>query len=226
MEQNEDNQIDEETNGADGEIEIEQNQCVEFMPSDRLALVERSLPKNKKAFVGDGMAKKTLCNTFKESMKSRAATNGLENLEREWLTMIAGPEAERLVDTFGGNFKKFVTSPNGAEMANTVTSTLHSLLARAGAETRHSGLGEVISMIISLFRSPEMPEIVNLTGGLIISAVNKENGLAVIHQFWVEVQKLLDVKNVNRKVQTAFDNLLTTMNELAKKQPRNKSAPV
>lgn len=224
---NENDQIDEESNGTDGANEIKHGQCVvEFMPSERLTWMESSLPVNKKAFVADGKVKETMENTFENSINSRAAANGLRRAEREWKQMLAGPEADRLVDTFGGNFKKFVTSPNGVEMANTVTSTIHSLFAKAGAETRHSGVGDIISMVISLFRSPQMPEIVNLTGGLIISAVNKNNALAFINQYWKETQRLLATKNINRKVQIAFNNLFTLMNQLAKKQPKIKSAPV
>lgn len=208
-----------EENYDDQMDEMQPDQSViKFKPSERLAKMESGLPPNKKAYVRDGQVKKTLENTFIGSIKSRAAAIGWERADHEWQQMLAGPEADRLIDTFGENYKKFVTSPNGAEMANALESTIHSVFTKAGAETRHVGLGDVISMTTSLFRSEKMPYIVSLTGGLIISAVNKKNALASIHQFWEEVNKLLTIKNLNKNLQTSFDNMITAMNESAKKR--------
>lgn len=205
---------DEETSG-NGDVQ----HAVEYRPSERLAVAESELPAKKKAFVKDGRVKVTMKNAFVDSMNTGTAADGLRSADREWRLMLEGPEAGRLIDTFGNNFATFVASPNGAEMANAVASTVHTLLARAGAETRHAGLVDVATMTTSLFRSPLMPEIVNLAGGLILSAVNKNQALASVHQFWVETDRLLKTDNLNAKVNTLFENLTTAMASMAKKNP-------
>jgi len=170
------------------------------------------MPKDKKELIKSGMVRGTMTDTFKNSMDTAVATEGLAKLNHEWELMIAGPEASRVIGTLGQNVNQMLTSPGGSEFISTAYTTAHVLLSKAGEETRTSGLGKILSMAFFLFTSPEMPEIVNKTGELIVTAVNKPDAPLFVRHFWDEVKQSLSDGNLNKKLDKCYGNIFSLMN--------------
>lgn len=203
--------VEEGTNNQPQEI---QEAAFEFKPSKRLQEMENNMSNSSKAFVGDGKVKKTLTDTYKTTMATDVAKAGFDNANHQWLLMLEGPEASRVFGTFGKNFNTIVTSTDGVDMINMLATTVHVLLAKAGEEKMSSKLSDIMSMTYSLFTSPNMPEIVNKTGGLVITAVNKPGAALFTKTYWTEVKKLLTEKNLNQKLKKYFANLMSMMKSL------------
>jgi len=150
-------------------------------------------------------------------MATDVAKDGFTNANHEWQLMLEGPEASRVIGTFGQNFNTIVDSNNAANMIKMLATTAHEMLATAGEAKISSGLSDIVSMTYSLFTSPKMPEVVNKTGQLVIDAVNKPGAALFTKTFWDEIKELLSVKNLNEKLKKNFSNLLFMMNSLSRK---------
>lgn len=169
---------------------------------------------DEKEFIQDGKVKETAFRLFSESINGDVVKNGFAKVNHEWEMLVDGPEASRVIGTFGDNLSKIVTSARGAEIINTVATTAHILLSKAGEETRESGLSKILSMTFSLFTSPEIPDIVNKTGGLIVTAANKPKAPLFIKRFWEEMKIFMGEKELNAKLTRYFTNIMSIMKTL------------
>lgn len=187
----------------------------QYKPSKKLEEMEKNLSSNLKKFVKDGNVKETMTNTFLNSMNTDIAIDGLARLNRELQEMIHGPEAYWVIGTFGEDLNKIFTSSEGANVINLIASTIHVLLTKAGERNiEESGLGKLLSSLFSLCSSPKMPEIVDSTGELAIKIVNKPNAALVTKQYWSEWQKLLGIKDIDKKLSNYFVTLSALMKSL------------
>lgn len=193
-----------------------------FKPSKRLMDYENQLTGDKKELIENGRVKETMTNVFNSAMSTDAATEGLANLNYEWEMAFNGSEASRLIGTHGKNLNIIFTSAAGSKLISTLFTTAHVLLAKAGEETRPSGLVQILSAAYSLFSSPSMPVIVDQVGGLVITAVNKDKAMSFAHQFWKEVQTMLADKSLDAKVNKC---LLNVFKMIKNYQTASKSVP-
>lgn len=187
----------------------------QYKPSERLEEMEKNLSCDLKKFVEDGNVKETLTNTFLNSMNTDVAVDGLAKLKQEFQQMINGPEASWVIGTFGEDLNKIFTSREGANIINMIASTVHVLLTKVGEKnSQESGLGKLLSSSFSLCSSPKMPEIVDKTGELAITIVNKPNAALFTRQYWIEWQKLLGQKDLEKKLNNYFVTLSALMKSL------------
>lgn len=194
--------------------EAEEEDNFMYKPSKTLKEMENKLPTCEKEFVKDGMVKETLSNMFEESMKTTVAQDGLTKLNRQWMLMLEGSEASRVVGTFGENFKKIITSNSNANIINVVMSTLNVLLKKMAMEKRASGLNKILNMIFVLTGSPNMPNVINKVGSLTIMAVQKPNVPEFTRKLFDETYSLLNEKNISKKMDNYFSNVISMMKNL------------
>ncbi|XP_015363814.1 PREDICTED: uncharacterized protein LOC107161780 [Diuraphis noxia] len=204
---------DQQTQNSQEETEFQYKQ------SKWLEEMENNMTDSSEVFVEDGEEKEALTNTFTSAMATDVAKAGFTDANHQWQLMLEGPEASRVIGTFGQNFNSIVSSNNAANMINMLASTTHVLAATAGEAKMSSGLRDILSMMSSLFTSPNMPIIVNKVGLLVISTVNKPNGPLFSKTYWDEIQNLLSVKNLNEKLQKTFENLSTMTSSSKKTKP-------
>ncbi|XP_025198376.1 uncharacterized protein LOC112596791 [Melanaphis sacchari] len=212
----EEDQQEIQVEGYDNLEELPQ-EAVEFQykPSMRLEKMEENLPNDAKKFVPEGKVKEVITNTFKNAMTTNQAKRGLAEAQEQWQLMLNGSEASRVIGTTGQNLKKIFTSPNGADMINMLVTTIHVLLTKGSEEKIGSGITNLISMTYALLTSDLMPDIVNKTGGLIITAVNKPRAPLFCKTYWNEVEKLLKDKKLNQKLNKYFTNTMSMMTSLS-----------
>lgn len=209
--------VDKQPLVADEEQEEEQEQVEEefhYTPSAKLKRIESGLSDADRSPIDDGKVKESLTAAFEDSMQTDVAQQGLADVKNEWQLMMEGPFARMVIGTFGQNFVKIVTSQEGADMINMLAATASVLLQKAGAEKRAEGLNRAISMTFMLFTSPEMPEIVNKSGQLLIAATNKRNATQFAERFWAEVKDVLTIKNLDHKLAKCFTNIRSMMKTL------------
>jgi len=209
----------EQTQGAQEEPDFQYKQ------SKWLDEMENNMPDSSKAFVADGKVEETLTDTFTSTMATDVAKAGFTDANNQWQSMLEGPEAFRVIGTFGHNFKTIVSSNDAANLIKILATTAHVLLTTAGEAKMSSGLRDIISTTYSLFASPNMPKVIEKSGKLVTSAVNKPGGPLFTKTFWDEIEKLLSVKNLNEKLKKNFANLLSIMNSLSKNTKFADSAP-
>jgi len=173
--------------------------------------MEDNMPDSDKAFVEVDKVKDTMTDTYASAMATDAATAGLAEANHEWQLMLTGPEASRLIGTFGQNFNTVVTSADAADMINMLATTVHILLAKAGEEKMSSGFSDIMSMTYSLFASPSMPDIINKAAGLVITGSNKSGATLFTKTFLKEIKKLFGEKNLCVKLNKYFANIMTMM---------------
>eukprot|EP00102_Acyrthosiphon_pisum_P005538 XP_001950374.1 PREDICTED: uncharacterized protein LOC100160421 [Acyrthosiphon pisum] len=187
----------------------------QYKPSKRVEEMENNMPDSAKVFIGVGKLKDTMTDTYASAMATDAAKAGFADANHEWQLLLEGPEAARVIGTSGQNFNTIVTSTDGADMINMLATTVHVLLTKAGEQKMSSGLRDILSMTYSLFTSPNMPEIVNKAGGLVITAANKPNAPWFTKTYWDETKKLLSDKNLNEKLKKYFTNIISMMKSLS-----------
>lgn len=187
----------------------------QYKPSQRLAEMEQNLPSSAQAVIPDGKVKEAITNTYMTAMNTDVAKTGLANIKHEWQLMLDGPEAPRVIGTFGQNFNKIFTSIEGADMANMLATTAHVVLARSGMQKMSPGLATILSSTYLLLTSDMMPEIVNKTGGLVITAVNKPKAPLFVKTCWDEINKILNDKNINGKLNKYFHNLVFMLKSMS-----------
>lgn len=196
----------------EGSAAMDEDKPFEYKPSEKLKAIEDKMPRNQKELVKDGKAKETMIHTFNESMASEVAQKQLAKLNNEWHVMINGPEAPRVINTVSGNLREVMTSHYGSKFIITVFATAQALLTKAGDQQTHSNdLGNVLSMIVTLFSLPNMPDIINKTSTLILEAVNKRNAAMYVRQFWGEVKKSLSDELLPSKLDLCFSNTMFLM---------------
>lgn len=206
------NSIDEEFIAPESGMETDNFQ---YKPSERLNEMEKNLSGELKTFVKDGYVKETLTNTFSNSMKTDVATDGLAGLKQELQQTFNGPEAYRIFDDFGDDLNKIFTSRNGANIINMIASTVHVLLTNTGeTNIKESGLGKLLSSLFLLCSSSYMPQIVDKTGELVITMVNKPMAALFARQYWNEWQKMLNQKDLDKKLNNIFNSLSALMKSL------------
>ncbi|VVC37537.1 Hypothetical protein CINCED_3A004380 [Cinara cedri] len=221
---------DEVEEEATQEVEEEATQDVkcyapqpfQYKPSERLKTLESGLSAGKMKFVPEGKVRETMTNVYQNAITRGAANEGLQKLDDEWKSMLQGPEASRVVGTCGRNFAKVVSSDKGREILKTVWITAHLLLSKAGKDTRGAGLGRIMASMFKLFESPQMPEIVSQTGGLIISAANKPRAVWFVRRAFQEIEGFLVDRDLPDKINTFFENMMSMMKNL--KIPERESA--
>lgn len=189
-------------------------QAYEFKPSKKLEEVEKNMPISAQAFIKDGKVEKTLKDTYASVIDTDVAKEGLKNVDHEWQLMLSGSEASRVVDTFGTDFKKIVTSPDARDMIRTMVTTVYVLLINVDKEKLDPGLGNIMSITYLLFTSPNMPEIINKACGLVITFVNKPDASLFAKKFWDELKKLLEINNLNKNLINYFNNTIFFMNSM------------
>lgn len=128
--------------------------------------------------------------------------------------MLDGPEASRVVGTFGENLKKIMTTNRNANVINVVMSTGHELLRKIAVETRASGLETILQSMFAVAGSPNTPHIVNKIGQLTIMSVQKPRHSEFIKRFFDEICNLLEEKNVVEKMDNYFSNMISMMTNL------------
>jgi len=173
--------------------------------------IENKLSNGKEKFVMNNAVKESITNEFSESMKTPEAQNGWENLKHQWDLMLKGSEASRVIGTVGDNFHTVVSSDEGANIINSLVSTLHMLLSKIGEKKSSSDLSTLLKTIFLLLASPEMPNVVNETGNLVISVANKENATPFVRQLFKEVNTLLKMKDLDCKLNKSFTNIILMM---------------
>lgn len=186
----------------------------QYTPSQRLAEMEQNLPSSAQAVIPDGKVKEAITDTYTTAMNTDVAKTGLADVKHEWQLMLEGPHASRVIGTVGQNINKIFTSTEGADMANMLATTVHVLLARSGMKKMNTGLATILLSTYSLLTSDMMPKIVNKTGGLVITAVNKPEAPLFVKTFWDEIQKILYEKNINTKLITYFKNIVSMMKNM------------
>jgi len=187
----------------------------EYKASQRLADMERELPSSAQALIPDGKVKEAYTDTYTTAMNTDVAKTGLANIKHECQLMIDGPEASRVINTFGQNINKILTSVEGAEMANILVTTAHVLLNRSGMHKMSPSLAAFLSSAYSLLTSNMMPDIVNKTGGLVITAVNKPKAALFVKTYWDEIKKILNEENINMKLINYFHNLASIIKSMS-----------
>lgn len=190
----------------------------QFKPSKRLQEMEDMLSGEEKEFIQDGKMKETVTKLFLDSINTDVVRDGFAKANHEWQMLVEGPEASRVIGTFGDNLNKIVTSAGGAEIINTVAATAHILLSKAGEKVPESGINKILSMTFSLFTSPEIPDIVNKTGELVVTAADKSKAPLFIRRFWDEVNAFMGDKDLNSKLNMYFTNILSIMRILHNQQ--------
>lgn len=195
----------------------EEPQTYEFQykPSQRLAEMEQNLPSSAQAVIPDGKVKEAFTDTYTTAMNTDVAKTGLAKIKHEWQLMVEGPEASRVIGTVGQNVNKIFTSAEGADMVNMLATTAHVLLARSGMQKMHSGLATIIALTYSLLSSDVMPEIVNKTAGLAITAVNKPKAPLFVKTSWDEIMKIVNEKNIHVKLNKYFNNIVSMMKSMS-----------
>jgi len=203
--------------GADYTQQEPQQEAAQFqyMPSKRLEEMEKTLPSSAQAFIPDGKAKETFTNTFNSAMATDVARTGFDDVQHQWKVLIDGPEAPRVVGTVGQNINKVFTSPNGSNMINMLATTTHVLLAKTGEEKIGAGLAELFSLTYSLLTSDMMPDVINKTGGLVITAVNKPKAPLFVRTYWDGIRRLFNEKNLNDKINKYFTNIMSMMKSMS-----------
>jgi len=190
--------------------EVEKNNF-EYMPSIRLMEMEKNLLPCEMVFVKEGMVKETIMNVFSESMTTPEAKGGSSLLIGKWKTLLEGPEASRVVDTFGKNFNKIITTNKDANILNVAASTVHTLLNKAAVENRATGLSTILKMVSTLIKSEKTPEAINKVGKLVIAFVQKSRVSEFTRKFFEETLSLLDEKNINNKLDKYFSTIISMM---------------
>lgn len=191
-----------------------QTEEFQYTPSQRLSEMEQNLPSGAQAVIPDGKVKEAITDTHKTAMNTDVAKTGLADIKHEWQLMLEGPHASRVIGTFGQNINKIFTSAEGADMANMLATTVHVLLARSGMQKTSPCLATILSSTYSLFTSDMMPEIVNKTGGLVITAVNKPKAPLFVKTYWDEIKKILNEKNINVKLNKYVNNIVSMMKSM------------
>ncbi|XP_060859638.1 uncharacterized protein LOC132936874 [Metopolophium dirhodum] len=199
------------------EVETQEPETAPFQykPSKRVEEMENNMPDSAKVFIGVGKLKDTMTDTYASAMATDTAKAGLADADHEWQLLLEGPEAARVIGTSGQNFNTIFSSNDGADMINMLATTMHVLLTKAGEQKMSSGLRDIMSMTYSLFTSPNMPEIVNKAGGLVITIVNKPGAPMFTKTYWNETKKLLSDKNLNEKLKKYFANIISMMKSLS-----------
>uniref|UniRef100_A0A2S2PH25 Uncharacterized protein n=1 Tax=Schizaphis graminum TaxID=13262 RepID=A0A2S2PH25_SCHGA len=201
--------------GADYAQQVPQAVEFQYMPSKRLEELENNLPSSAQAFIPDGKVKENIINTFNSAMATDLAKTGYGDVQRQWQALIDGPEAPRVFGTFGQNFNKIFTSPEGSDMINMLATTMHVLLAKSGEKKMSAGLADLVSLTYSLLTSDLMPDVINRTGGLVITAVNKPRATLFAKTYWFGIKRLLSVTNLNEKLNKYFANMLSMMESMS-----------
>lgn len=196
------------------EVEHAVSQPFQYKPSERLKALENELPAGKKEFVPDGKVREIITSVYQNAMQKNVAKEGLNKLNEEWKSILEGPEASRVIGTCGQNFAKIVSSDQAAEVLDTVWTTAHLLLSRAGKETKGAGLGRIMESLFTLFGSPQMPKIISQTGELIIKAANKNNAVPFVKSGFDEIQIMLKDSELTNKINTYFKNMVSMMKNL------------
>ncbi|KAE9543457.1 hypothetical protein AGLY_002257 [Aphis glycines] len=203
-------------NQADYQDEEEpQTDEFQYKPSQRLAEMEQNLPSSAQAVIPDGKVKEAFTDMYTTAMNTDVAKTGLANIKHEWQLMLEGPEASRVIGTVGQNINKIFTSAEGADMVNMLATTAHVLLARSGMQKMRPGLATIIALTYSLLKSDVMPEVVNKTAGLAITAANKPNAPLFVKTFWDEIRKIVNEKNINKKLNKYFNNIVSMMKSMS-----------
>lgn len=203
---------DEDENEADQDVECSQpQQSFQFIPSKKLKAIESKLSADQKSFVPEGKVREIMTNVYRDAMNTDVAIHGLKELNDRWNSMLNGPEAPLVLGAFSQNFSKIVSSYESANIINMLWTTVHMLLTKAGQETKASGLGWIMSSLFKLFMLPQMPEVINQTGGLIITTVNKPNAKQYIKQVFKEIQTMLKDNKVTDKINTYFKTMSSMM---------------
>jgi len=182
-----------------------------YKPSVRLEEMENKLANGKEKFVPNSAVKESITNDFSESMKTPEAQNGWENLKRQWDLMLKGSEASRVIGTVGDSFYTVVSSDEGTNIINSLVSTLHMLLSKIGEKKTPSDLNTLLKTVFLLLASPEMPNVVNEIGNLVIRVANKENATPFVIQLFKEVNTLLRIKGLDCKLNKLFTNIILMM---------------
>jgi hypothetical protein len=201
--------------GADYQQQVPEEVQFQYMPSKRLEEMENNLPSSAQAFIPDGKVKETIINTFNSAMATDLARTGYENVQHQWQELINGPEAPRVIGTFGQNINKIFTSPEGSDMINMLATTTHVLLSKSGEEKMSAGLADLVSLTYSLLTSDLMPDIINKTGGLVITAVNKPRATLFTRTFWDGIRRVFSEKNINEKMNKYFTNIVSMMKSMS-----------
>lgn len=186
----------------------------QYKPSERLEEMEKNLSNHAKAFVNNGKVNLAMNAMYAKAMSTDVAIHGIDGVQHEWDLMLEGPEASRVIDSFGQNFHKVLTSVDGGNMINMLASTVHVLLSKAGESKMNSRLNEIMSLTYSMFTSLEMPTIINKASGLVITAANKPKALLFVKMYWEEMTKLMNVKNINLKLNKYFSNMISMMQSM------------
>ncbi|XP_026816888.1 uncharacterized protein LOC113556252 [Rhopalosiphum maidis] len=200
--------------GADHPQQVPQEVEFQYIPSKRVEEMETNLPSSAQAFIPDGKVKETFINTFNSAMATDLARTGYSDVQRQWQELINGPEAPRVIGTFGQNFNKIFTSPDGSDMINMLATTTHVLLSKSGEEKMSAGLADLVSLTYSLLTSNLMPDIINKTGGLVITAVNKPRATLFVRTYWDGIRRLFSERNLNDKMNKYFTNIMSMMKSM------------
>lgn len=195
-----------------------------FVPSAQLMQIEKNMSEDERAFIKYGNVQETLINTVLSSLATPVAKCGANTLETEWWQMVNGPEASRLMDAFGQNLATVCKSANGSNMIDTMLKMLEFFLTKFGSDPRIPWMGSVISDTLNMLASPMLPEIVNKTGGLVLTAANKPMMVNFVRNFWNELNVFLSNKELSTKVKKTFNNLTKMMLNISKAK-KNTPAP-
>lgn len=209
-----DEYVEEEGDDEYEEEKEEEEHHFKYKPSESLREMENNLSMCEKEFVKDDMVKETMSNMLAKSMKTTVAQNGCANLKNQWKLMLEGPEASRVVGTFGENLKKIMTTNRDANIINVVASTGHVLLKKMAVETRASGLEKILSMMFLVSGSSNTPHVINKIGQLTIMSVQKPRISEFTKRFFDETCNLLKEKNISKKMDTYFSNMISMMKNL------------
>lgn len=152
-----------------------------------------------------------MTNMFKNSMKTDVAKDGVEKLNKKIQILNEGLESMRVVNSFSKNFREWAVSTDALDIIKILMTMMKNLLANTGKETRGIALTKMLQTAFNLLGSSKMPGIVNMTGGLVMTAVNKPGAPQFVIQCRKEINDLLGDKNLITKVNMSFKNMISIM---------------
>lgn len=184
------------------------------MPNTRLEDMENNLPEIEQQFIDNDKVKETMVNLYKNATEKEEVKNEIEKMNQQWQRLINGPEALRVIGTFGENFKQLGETTATADIFNMMLTTIHVLLREAG-EQKDTALSNLLTDAFTLLSSSKMPEIINKIGGVIITAVNKQNAPQFVVRYWIEIMNLIQKdKDLNNKITMLVNNTIAIMHFL------------
>jgi len=211
--------------------EVEETDDFIYMPSITLKKMEDGLSTCDREFVKDGMVKETMTQVFWDSVNMPMAKAGWTPLCGQWQNMLEGPEASRVIGTFGMNFHKIITANKDTNIINVVASTVHGLLDKIAVENRATGLSKIMEMVFTLTEAANMPDIINKLGELTMTFVQKPKAQEFTRKFYTETFKLLNDKDLNNKINKYFSTIISMMKsktlhkKLLERNQKSESSP-